>query len=172
MGDKDYYKVLGVARGASRRDIKRAYRRLVKQFHPDRNNHPDAARRFCEIDEAHDVLHDRAARREYDRRTAPRPAREAQADRKGDAADGPVGMEGTHGRSPGALCREEFLKMAARAGWRRRTIREWKLLKPVSTVDVVLIVLGVLILAAIIAVLDIIGPSEREIWNWLRDVLE
>ena len=67
MGDKDYYKTLGLERNASRADIKRAYRTLAKQFHPDTNPQPDAAKRFSEIKEAHDVLIDAKSRREYDR---------------------------------------------------------------------------------------------------------
>ena len=64
---RDYYQVLGVSETASVEDIKKAFRRLAKQFHPDRNpNNPQAAERFKEINEAHDVLSDPEKRKKYD----------------------------------------------------------------------------------------------------------
>ncbi len=70
---KDYYAVLGVAEGASDEEIKRAYRKLARRYHPDRNpNDHEAEERFKEIQEAYEVLADEARRREYDRlREAP-----------------------------------------------------------------------------------------------------
>jgi molecular chaperone DnaJ len=64
---RDYYEVLGVARGASEDDIRKAHRRLVLQYHPDRNTEPGAAERFKEIQEAYEVLSDRERRTTYDR---------------------------------------------------------------------------------------------------------
>src|SRR5918992_2650648 len=64
---KDFYRVLGVAENASQDDIKKAYRKLAKQYHPDAN--PDnaaAAERFKEISEAHSVLSDAEKRKQYD----------------------------------------------------------------------------------------------------------
>lgn len=64
---KDYYRTLGVADGASAAEIKKAYRRLAKKYHPDAN--PDdatAAERFKEISEAHSVLSDPEKRKQYD----------------------------------------------------------------------------------------------------------
>jgi molecular chaperone DnaJ len=64
---KDYYKTLGVAESASPADIKKAYRRLAKQYHPDANaNDPKAADRFKEVGEAYSVLSDDAKRKQYD----------------------------------------------------------------------------------------------------------
>lgn len=64
----DYYRVLGVPRQASQKEIQSAFRRLARRYHPDVNpGDPGAERRFKEISEAHDVLSDPAKRRLYDR---------------------------------------------------------------------------------------------------------
>ena len=64
---RDYYEVLGVARSASPEEIKRAYRKLALQYHPDRNpNDPQAETRFKEINEAYEVLSDSERRQRYD----------------------------------------------------------------------------------------------------------
>lgn len=67
MAAKDFYQVLGVSDSASQAEIKKAYRRLAKQYHPDANpNNPAAADRFKEISEAHSVLSDAEKRKQYD----------------------------------------------------------------------------------------------------------
>jgi molecular chaperone DnaJ len=96
---KDFYQVLGVSDAASQDEIKKAYRRLAKQYHPDANpSNSAAAERFKEISEAHSVLSDAEKRKQYDQmrrlgafdggprrsRGGPRPA----------GAPGDVGAEG------------------------------------------------------------------------------
>jgi len=63
----DYYKILGVDKSASIKDIKSAYRKLARKYHPDLNaNNPDAKRKFQEVNEAHEVLSDPEKRKKYD----------------------------------------------------------------------------------------------------------
>jgi molecular chaperone DnaJ len=64
--EKDFYKELGVSSDASADDIKRAYRKLARDLHPDTNSDPSAAERFKAVSEAHSVLSDSAKRKEYD----------------------------------------------------------------------------------------------------------
>jgi curved DNA-binding protein len=67
MEYKDYYKILGVARNASKEDIKRAYRELAKKTHPDRNpGNKKAEEQFKEVNEAYQVLSDPEKRSRYD----------------------------------------------------------------------------------------------------------
>ncbi len=63
----DYYVLLGVARSASEGEIKKAYRKLAMEYHPDRNSAPEAEARFKEITEAYEVLRDPEKRAAYDR---------------------------------------------------------------------------------------------------------
>jgi len=67
MTDRDYYEVLGVPRDAKQDEIKSAFRRLARQYHPDVNSAPDAEDRFKEINEAYAVLSDEQRRSAYDR---------------------------------------------------------------------------------------------------------
>lgn len=85
---RDYYEILGVGRDATTEDIRRAYRKLARKYHPDVNkDDPDAEEKFKEINEAHRVLSDPEARARYDR--------------FGHAAfDGPQGAGGFGGFDP------------------------------------------------------------------------
>lgn len=66
MDFKDYYKVLGLERGATQDEVKRAYRKLARTYHPDINKEPGAEAKFKEISEAHEVLGDAEKRAAYD----------------------------------------------------------------------------------------------------------
>lgn len=66
MDKRDYYEVLGVSKDASDADIKRAFRRLAKEYHPDLNKSADAEEKFKEIQEAYAVLSDENKRKQYD----------------------------------------------------------------------------------------------------------
>jgi len=87
---RDYYDVLGVSRDASLEEIKKAYRKLALEWHPDRNKSPEAEERFKEINEAYEVLSD--------------PEKRAAYDQFGHAAFTPGGMGGFEG-FPGGFTR-------------------------------------------------------------------
>ncbi|MER3436381.1 MAG: molecular chaperone DnaJ [Chloroflexota bacterium] len=108
---RDYYEVLGVSRNATAEELRRAYRRLAREYHPDVNRSDGAEERFKEINEAYEVLSD--------------PERRAAYDRFGHAANGMGGMGGMggdpfgFGASPFSDLFESFF--GAATSTRRRT---------------------------------------------------
>lgn len=67
MSKRDYYEVLGVAKGASKDEIKKAYRKMARQYHPDVSKETEAETKFKEINEAYEILSDEQKRAAYDR---------------------------------------------------------------------------------------------------------
>jgi curved DNA-binding protein len=76
MKYKDYYKVLGVERGAGDEDIKKAYRRLARKYHPDVSKEAHATEKFQEISEAYETLRDKEKRTAYDSLGSHRPGQD------------------------------------------------------------------------------------------------
>jgi DnaJ-class molecular chaperone len=64
---KDYYKILGISRGASDDDIKKAYRKLALKYHPDKNKEASAEEKFKEVAEAYEILSDPKKKEIYDK---------------------------------------------------------------------------------------------------------
>lgn len=122
MEYKDYYRILGVGRDASQEEIKRAYRKLARKYHPDVSKEKDAETRFKEVSEAYEALRDPERRRAYDQL--------GRGWRPGEEFRPPPGWEvhfgtgdlGVEGFGPGEF--SEFFESlfgTGRAGARRRT---------------------------------------------------
>jgi curved DNA-binding protein len=92
MQFKDYYKILGVERGASEDDIRKAYRRLARKYHPDVSKEKNAEEQFKAVGEAYEVLKDKEKRAAYDRLGTYRPGQDFRP---------PPGWEQQYGRGGG-----------------------------------------------------------------------
>ena len=92
VGTRDYYRILGVDKSASAHDIKKAYRKLIRKYHPDVSKAPDADQKTKEINEAYEVLGNPEKRATYDA-----PARASEA----DAFRPPPGWRAQHASDPG-----------------------------------------------------------------------
>src|SRR5690606_13579885 len=92
MAEKNYYDILGVKKDASDAEIKKKYRKLVRQYHPDVSDDPDADNKIAEINNAYETLRDKDKRAEYD----------AMLDNPFAGAGGAGGFGGFGGQSAGA----------------------------------------------------------------------
>lgn len=121
MNEKDPYQILGVARSATQADIKRAYRRLAKKHHPDRNaGDKSSERRFKEVQAAYEVLGEERRREQFDRFGAGGPVPEYRQWRSGGAPQGDnVQVDfGAFGDLTGIF--EQFFNRGPARGARRR----------------------------------------------------
>jgi DnaJ-class molecular chaperone len=111
---RDFYEVLGVPRSASEADVKKAYRKLARQYHPDRNpGDKQAEARFKEVQEAYDTLGDKTKREQYDRYGHAGPGAGF-----GGAGGGPFRWGGTGGGGEGfqGIDLEELARMFGQGG--------------------------------------------------------
>ena len=125
MEFKDYYKILGVQRDAGAADIKKAYRKLARKYHPDVSKEPDAAARMAEVNEANTVLSDPEKRAAYDAlgREAPhRPGQDFRPPPNWDAGFEFTGAPGAEGMD-GAEFSDFFEQLFGRAAHAQRAQR-------------------------------------------------
>ncbi len=111
-GQRDYYEVLGVSRSADAQELKKAYRKLAMEYHPDRNASEDAAEKFKEINQAYEVLTDDQKRALYDRF--------GHAGLEGAGAGGRGGFDGSHSFDGFGDIFDAFFGGGQRGGRRRR----------------------------------------------------
>lgn len=118
MEFKDYYKILGVSRNASEKEIKKAFRKLAQQYHPDRNpGDKEAERKFKEVNEAHTVLGDPEKRAKYDKFGAQWEQYERAGVRPEDVGWGGFGSGGMGGGRTRTVTPEEFEQMFGGSGF-------------------------------------------------------
>ena len=98
---KDYYKTLGVSKNATAADIKKAYRKLARQYHPDVNRSGDSSKKFKEVNEANEVLSDPEKRKRYDE-LGPDWERFAHAGQPGQRGGSGGGFQWVYTGTPGA----------------------------------------------------------------------
>lgn len=93
---KDYYKILGISRGASDDDIKKAYRKLALKYHPDKNKEAGAEEKFKEVAEAYEILSDPKKKEIFDKYGE-------EGLKMGGGGGGGPGPGGASGSSPGGF---------------------------------------------------------------------
>jgi molecular chaperone DnaJ len=111
-GQRDYYEVLGVGKTADAQELKKAYRKLAMEFHPDRNAAPDAEEKFKELTRAYEVLSDAEMKARYDRF--------GHAGVEGNGGGGPQGFEGFQNFEGFGDIFDAFFGGGQRGGRRRR----------------------------------------------------
>ena len=133
MEYKDYYQIMGVGRDASADDIKRAYRKLARKYHPDVSKEKDAEAKFKEVGEAYEVLRDPEKRAAYDALGTRKPGEEFrpppdwQFDHGGTETDAGVHSDffeqlfGSLGRRGSFRSRGLDTAGKSRSRWRRRS---------------------------------------------------
>jgi curved DNA-binding protein len=117
MKYKDYYKILGVERGAAEDEIKKAYRKLARKYHPDVSKEPNAKERFQEVSEAYETLRDKEKRAAYDSLGSFRPGQDFRPPPDWFERFGAGRNEDLHGVDLGELF--ESMGLFGRAGRRR-----------------------------------------------------
>jgi curved DNA-binding protein len=125
---KDYYKVMGVARDATEAQIKQAYRKLARKYHPDVSKEPDAEARFKEVGEAYEVLRTPEKRAAYDRLgSGPRPGEDFRPPPDFGSGFEFSGADSMGGNGPGADYSDFFESLfgRARAGAHRGAHRDF-----------------------------------------------
>lgn len=93
---KDYYKILDVPKGASQKEIKKAYYQLAKKYHPDTNKDAEAAKKFQEVSEAYECLSDDSKRKQYDQFGSAGQSAGFDPDANNPFASGRTGFQGFH----------------------------------------------------------------------------